>query len=386
MSRQSKGPRLYLRRGRKDSRTGKPLPDRWFIRDGTHERSTECGPDSVGDAEKALAKYIAEKWSKPSGESDPGLVLVADVLALYSRERGPLLKTDPATMQGFITHLITWWGESAVADIRRSSCAAYVKYRTKQPIRHGDTGRTVSAQTARRELEVLSAAVGYYDKEYHLTRRPMVVLPEKAETHRDALTRTDAARLLKAARGYRYQEGRWTPLEGSQRANRRHMARFILLGLYTGSRSKVVKRLRWSETLADPWVDLEKAVIYRRGRDEAESATKRRPMVKLPRRLAGHLARWKAADLRKGFGTVLHHGEREIGSVRRGFAGCVADAGLSESVTPHWLRHTAATWLMERNVDSWEAAGYLGMTAQTLEKHYGHHRPDHQSAARKAMG
>lgn len=386
MSRQAKGPRLYLRKGRADPRTGKALPDRWFIRDGTYERSTGCGPECVGDAEQKLAAYIAEKWSRPIKESDPARVLVADVLGLYGRERGPHLKADTATMVGFATHLLAWWGESTLADVRRSTCAAYTKHRTAQPIRHGKTGRTVSAQTARRELEMLSAAIGYYDKEYHLTRRPAVVLPEKAETHRDALTRTEAARLLKAARGSRYQEGRWSPLDGSQRANRRHMARFILLGLYTGSRSNVVKRLRWSESLTDPWVDLEKAVVYRRGRDERESATKRRPMVKLPRRLAGHLSRWKAADERKGLATVLHHGEREIGSVRRGFAGCVADAGLSSAITPHWLRHTAATWLMERNVDSWEASGYLGMTAATLEKHYGHHRPDHQSAARKALG
>jgi hypothetical protein len=41
---------------------------------------------------------------------------------------------------------------------------------------------------------------------------------------------------------------------------------------------------------------------------------------------------------------------------------------------------------MEGSVDPWEAAGYLGMTVQTLEKHYGHHRPDHQEAARKALG
>jgi integrase len=386
MPRQSKGPRLYLRKGRHDSRTGKSLPDRWFIRDGKGEFSTGCGPESVGDAERALAEHIAAKWSRPNSESDPARVLVADVLALYSKERGPDLKADNATMRGFVTHLLVWWGESTLADVRRSTCAAYVKHRALQPIRHGATGRTASPQTARRELEVLSAAIGYYDKEFHLTRRPAVVLPEKAETHRDAITRDEAARLLRAARGSRYQNGRWTALGGSARENRRHMARFILLALYTGSRSAVVKRLRWSDSLADPWVDLERAVIYRRGRDEVESATKRRPMVKLPRRLAAHLARWKAADLRKELATVLHHGGREIGSVRRGFAGCVADAGLSPSVTPHWLRHTAATWLMERNVDSWEASGYLGMTAQTLEKHYGHHRPDYQSAARKALG
>jgi integrase len=66
--------------------------------------------------------------------------------------------------------------------------------------------------------------------------------------------------------------------------------------------------------------------------------------------------------------------------------GCLAeDAGLGADVTPHTLRHTAATWLMQNGADLWDAAGYLGMTVQTLERVYGHHRPDHQSNARGAF-
>lgn len=340
----------------------------------------------MGDAEQELAKYIAEKWSRPIKESDPARVRVADVLGLYGRERGPKLKADTATMVGFATHLLAWWGDSTLADVRRSSCAAYTKHRTSQPIRHGNTDRKVSDQTARRELELLSAAIGYYDKEYHLTRRPMVVLPEKAESHRDALTRHDAAKLLKAARGYRLNGTAWERLGKAQRHNRQHMVRFLLIGLYTGSRSAVIKRLRWTESLSDPWVDLDKGVIYRRGRNERDSATKRRPLVKMPRRLANHMARWKRIDERKGHATVLHFAGEEVGKVRTAFASCVADAGLSGAITPHWLRHTAATWLMERGVDMWEAGGYLGMTAKVLEDHYARHRPDHQSAARKALG
>lgn len=106
--------------------------------------------------------------------------------------------------------------------------------------------------------------------------------------------------------------------------------------------------------------------------------------MKLPRRLLAYLRRWKEADDLKGMTMVLHHGGQPVVSVRTGFASCAADAGIVAS--PHWLGHTCATWLMERNLDAWEAAGYVGMTAATLEKHYGHHGPDHQSAARKAMG
>lgn len=385
MSRAAKGPRLYLREGRSDPRTGKPLPDRYFIRDGSVEIGTGFGPECMGQAERKLAEYIGKKWDKPSGESDPRRVLVTDVLALYAHERGPKLKADPATMKGFIRHLGEWWLGKTLADVKRSSCEAYVKHRMAQPIRHGETGRTVSDQTARRELEFLSAAIGYYDTEHHLTRRPSVALPDKAETNRDALTRKQAARLLKAARGNRLADGRWKALGGSARENRRHLARFILLSLYTGSRSKVIKRLRWAESLTDPWVDLDKATIYRRGRAVTETANKKTPLVKLPRKLASHMARWKKADEAAGFVTVLHHGERTVGSVRTGFAGCVADAGLDPKITPHWLRHTAATWLMEGGADMWQASGYLGMTVQTLEKNYGHHRPDYQGDARRAM-
>lgn len=385
MPRQSKGPRLYLRKGRTDARTGQTLPDRWFIRDGATEIGTGCGVERLGDAERQLAAHIAEKWAEPVGGSDPAKVLIADVLAFYGKGKAASLKSDAATMKGFVTHLLAWWGGRSLSDIKRTTCEQYVAHRSRQPIRHGKTDRMVSPQTARRELEVLSAAIGYWDSEHHLARRPKVVMPAKAESNRDALTRSEAARLLKAARGYRLVKGKWERLPDAGPANRRHMARFILIGLYTGSRSDVIKRLHWVESLTDPWVDLDKGVVYRRGRDETESRTKRRPLVKLPCKLASHMKRWSRLDETKDLATVLHHGGRQVASVRKGFAGCVADAGL-KGVTPHWLRHTAATWLMEGAVDPWEAAGYLGMTIQTLEKHYGHHRPDHQEAARKAMG
>lgn len=385
MPRQSKGPRLYLRKGRIDATTGKQLPDRFFIVDGKSERGTGCGTERMGDAERQLAAFIKEKWEAPAGERDPAKVLVSDVLALYGQDRGRTLKSDRATMKGFVQHLTAWWGECVLADVKRSTCNAYVAFRSGQEIRHGDTGRKVSAQTARRELEVLSAAIGHWDDEHHLTRRPKVILPEKALTNRDALTRSQAAALLWASLGHRLVNGKWTSLDSSSgAANRRHLRRFILIGLYTGTRSGVITRLQWAESLYDPWVDLDAGVIYRRGKGEGEARNKRKPMVKLPARLVRHMKRWRDDDETAGINAVIHHGGVQIAKVRKGFEGCAADAGVS--ATPHWLRHTCPTWLMERGVDLWEAAGYVGMSATMLEKNYGHHRPDHQSAARKALG
>jgi integrase len=74
-----------------------------------------------------------------------------------------------------------------------------------------------------------------------------------------------------------------------------------------------------------------------------------------------------------------------VKSVKTGFRHAVALAGLRGNVTPHTLRHTAATWLMQRGVPVWQAAGYLGMSAEVLERTYGHHHPDYMRAAANAI-
>jgi integrase len=301
-----------------------------------------------------------------------------------------------------------WWGDKRLSDVRRSSCEAYVAHRCAQPIAMATKSakpRLVSSQGARRELEDLSAAIGYFSDEHPLTVRPKVSLPEKPESQRDALTRAQAARLLMAARGYRlhptgalHPSGRpmWVRLRDSGPANRAHMKRFILIGLYTGTRPGVIPKLLWEESPTQAWVDLDKAMIWRRGKKEREHATKRRPVVKIPARLLQHMLRWKVQDEKvmerraeAGLPTtnaVIHHGGRPIhGRPRKGFEGCAIDAGLGDGVTPHWQRHTAATWLMENGCDPWEAAGYLGMNLKTLLDNYGHHRPDHLAGAAKAI-
>jgi integrase len=411
MPRRSKGPRLYLRAGRRDARTGRALPDLYYIRDGARELGTGLGPDGLRGAEQALAAYIAEKWAPPTratlSPSDPASVLIAEALELYARERAPLL-ADPVSTAGRLKTLLAWWGDRTLAEVKRSTCQAYVAHRVAQPRLTARTEaarrRHVTIQGARRELEDLSAAIGYWDGEHKLNPRPIAWMPAKVEGPRGALARSQAAALLWAARGHRRDaQGAWMRLPGRARSGRAHLARFILIGLYTGSRSGVITRLLWEESARDPWVDLAAGVIYRRGRDETESRTKRRPLVKIPRRLAAHLARWKRLDAAwrarliaeaKATGeeidpplTVVHHGARPItGKVRKAFASAVADAGLPPEITPHWLRHTCATWLMEAGVPIWDAAGFTGMTTATLEAHYGHHRPEHQARARKALG
>ena len=57
-----------------------------------------------------------------------------------------------------------------------------------------------------------------------------------------------------------------------------------------------------------------------------------------------------------------------------------------EDVTPHTLRHTAATWLMQAGVPLWQASGYLAMSEKVLTEVYGHHHPDYMRAEADALG
>jgi integrase len=67
-----------------------------------------------------------------------------------------------------------------------------------------------------------------------------------------------------------------------------------------------------------------------------------------------------------------------VASVRKSFAAAAKAAGIDRHITPHVLRHTAATWAMQRGVNVWDAAGRLGMSPEVLERVYGHHHPDFQ--------
>ena len=69
----------------------------------------------------------------------------------------------------------------------------------------------------------------------------------------------------------------------------------------------------------------------------------------------------------------------------KAFRRAVADAGLDSDVTPHTLRHTAASWGMQNGADHGELADYLGMTIETLRRVYGHHDPNYLSDARDAI-
>ena len=75
-----------------------------------------------------------------------------------------------------------------------------------------------------------------------------------------------------------------------------------------------------------------------------------------------------------------------VESVKTAFKRAVSLSKLEGKISPHTLRHTAATWLMLIGVSTWDAAGFLGMSEKTLRDVYGHHHADYLQGAAKAIG
>lgn len=308
------------------------------------------------------------------------------MIAVYLRDIGPTHANQRLlTERG--DRLLDYWGENTLADVSAATCAAYVASR----------GR---AGGARRDLEDLRAAINHHAREGLHRGDVRVALPAKGAPRERWLTRGEAAGLLWAcwrAREMR-RPGRSTRGDDDARApigrwTSRHLARFILIGLYTGTRAGAIASASWAASAGRSYVDLERGLFYRRRQGAVETA-KRQPPVPIPARLLAHMRRWHASDTaaarRAGqthaTGYLVEYRGEPVQSVKIGFARAVRLAGLSGRVTPHTLRHTAATWLMQSGTPIWEAAGFLGMSPAMVERVYGHHHPAHLKGAADAMG
>jgi integrase len=309
-------PHLYLDRTRNS----------WCIRDGARSIRTGCGAADKAGAEIKLAEYLASKY-RPAPTPSPR---IGDVILMYLEHR--------PKEKHCLNNLRPFWGGLNVADINAAKCREYAK------------GRPPVA--ARRDLEVLRAGINHYDKHVHpIERKPAITLPERPASRTRSLSRSDVGRLLQAAKG--------VP----------HLRRFLLLGFYTGSRAGAILDLRWG------WIDLNRGIMHRREPGSADNKTKRRPPLKLGRRILAHLARWKRMDEPKSE-HVVHYNGGKVTKLRRSWATAAKRSGVDAS--PHDLRRTRATILMSRGLNPDTIAQSLGMSVKVLKDTYTQYDPEWQ--------
>jgi integrase len=339
MPRRNQGPRLRWL----DKRSGFYIV--WTEHGRSRERST--GTADRQQAQVALAQFLQQR-DRRAGPRDPAQILVTDVLNEYQQQRGPKVAAS-ARIAYAVLALTDFWEGNSVADILPQTCTRYAEKR----------GR--SAGTVRRELGVLRAAINLAHRNGRITRPVAVELPERPEPRDRWLTRRETAGLIRAAR---------TPHA------RLYMPLYILMSIYTGRRKETILSLRW------PMVNLEARTINFEVAGRRRT-NKKRGIIPIPPRLLPHLRRAKRRGTEMGF--VLHIDGERIGDIKKGFAAACERAGI-EGASPHTLKHTAATWLMQAGTDPWQAAGFLSTNVDTLLRIYGHHHPDYQRQAAENIG
>lgn len=326
---------------------------RWVIVDGRTEIDTGCGAGDDEGATEKLGEYLAQNRRIDTSTRNPAQISVADVIALY-------IKHHPAPPGCYhAAPLLGFFGLKTLREVNGQLCRAYA----------ADRGAKVTTGTVRRELGTLQAAINFWHVESPLDAVPKVWKPEDSPPRERVLTRKEAAQLLRAARRLRLG----------------YVARFILLGLYTGTRHAAILSLRWYPSADAGWLDAEAGIIYRAGTAEKQTR-KRKTAARMPDRLLAHVRRWAALDLANGPQmAVIRYKGRPITRQQRGWDAVVEAAGLGADVTPHVLKHSAATWLLRAGMDLWDVAGLTGTSTKTLESVYGHHSPEFQKSTAQAF-
>lgn len=340
-------PRLEQPRYRLAVRSGR-FYVRWW-QNGWHAVSTRTADRR--EAERFLAQFVAGTLEAPP----PAEPTIAAILDSYLADRRSQVAAY-ATLEHACAALRRHLGELSPEHLTVARGRLYARQRRAEGYTvgpaHERRRKPVSDGTIAREVVTLRAALRWAVKQKWIAKDPYVEAPASSPPRERWLSRDEAARLLLECR---------MP----------HVRLFVALGLYTAARAGALFGLRWEQ------VDLERGMIN----FDAGRGNKRRNPIPIADALRPYLLEARAGATT---GHVLEHGGKPISSIKNGFNAACRRARLDD-VTPHTLRHTAATWMVEGRVPVDEIARFLGNTEKMIEKVYGKHSPDYLRGAARAL-
>lgn len=319
-----------------------------------HRVST--GATDEREARRALAAFEAG-WGKAEPPAQP---TIGQLLDAYARDRKantehPL--ASPASLDASANALRRHLGDLTPEHLVRERCRLYARQRRAEGyvVGAGATRRRkpVGDGTILRELGVLRAALAWGVDERWIASAPHVEGPSTPPPRDRWLTREEAVRLVVGCGDF-------------------HIRVFTMLALHTAARTSAILGLKWSHA------DLERRRI-----DYGEDVGNKRRVRAVP--ISDELLDVLAAarELAQS-GHVVEFAGKPVASVRTGFEAACRRAGLA-GVTPHVLRHTAATWMAQDGVPMWDVAGFLGITLDVATRIYAKHSPEHLRRAASAI-
>lgn len=387
-----------------------------FIRDGKKEMTLRLPPSRMADAQTLLALYVFKKEADDRGIVGSRHKPVAQVLDEYIASIRPSRDAPKSQHHRYIAAksrvgtLKTFFGDATLKDIKKAACLDFVDWRVEHPDSRYHPGNPlatkVSEATAREDLQVLKRAIGLCVDENRLNWSPNVYVPRNCQPRTRWLRRIEVARFLWAVRGrvWDRETNDWkteTIIDADGREvtrrflhppevvdQRRQMARFLYLGLYTGTRNEALRELQWVVSDEGGCIDVENGIIHRRGFGKDPKLGKPRHSSKMGVKIAAMARRWREADLVRGVGHVFHQpdGQPYQTSPDWYWKMIKADAAIGKDVTPHTMRRTAATWMRAMQVDVRLCADVLGMSIQSAVNIYGQWTMEGQQEAADTLG
>lgn len=306
---------------------------RWYVLYGPRLRSQiSTQTTDRGEAEQFLARFIAT-----ADEPDTALPTVGAILAAYQADKAGV--RSPNSLKFSVQ------GLQPLKDL-------YPSQLTPTAIRTWAKNRGAAAGTILRDVGVLRAAMSWGVEHKWLTKAHMPTISNPVPTppsRNITLTRPDARALL----------------QGVQEA---HIRVFVMLGLHTLARTGAILEAQW------PQVNWQRRLLdYGEGH-----GNKRRVIVPLNEEIFATL---EAAHRLACSPYVVEWRGGPVSSVRTGFEAARERAGLPETITPHILRHSGASWLVEDGVDIEEVAALMGDSVEVVRRHYAHLSPNYLKRA-----
>jgi integrase len=283
-------------------------------------------------------RRLKDETSKPVGET------VGELVDAYltDKDKTAIRAVD---LRGSWKQAKATFGHLRPDQITRDLCRAYRDQRYR-------AGR--KPNTVRKELEVVRAALNFHKK----GESAVFELPSPPPPKERYLSRQEARALLKGARKFP------------------HVRAFIALSLATGARQSALLELTWDR------VDFARKRISLALGDAGDESRKRRATVPMNKRALRYL---RVLNEAKTCNHVIEWGGHRVLSVKKGFKAACDRAGL-ENITPHILRHTAASWMAESGVDMFRISRYLGHSdTKVTERRYAKLHPDFLSDAAEAL-
>jgi len=248
------------------------------------------------------------------------------------------------------------------ANISKVFAGKYPRFVTEETCRYYNKIRRaegVTSGTVRNELQVLRTVLNWGSRRRKIINDDYQVWVPTGSPPRSArLTREQAKDLIGACQSD-------------------HLRLFIILALSTGARAMALFDLTWDR------VDFERGLIDLRAPVEDYRLFKGRAVV--PMTQTARTALLQAKEKARCNHVIEYRGQRIQRAIWQGFRDAAARAGVPWC-TPHVLRHTAATWMVEGGAQMSEVSQFLGHAdSRITERVYAKYSPTYLGKAARAL-